>query len=343
MAKATKSIVTIIPYYNGSKTIEQAVQSALGQTVVPDELIVVNDGSRKEEADFLHKLAKKLKFRVIDQENGGQGAARNAGVAASKSDYVCFLDQDDFYLKNHNELLLGAIPDDDPHFGWAYGDVCEADGNGNLISTSMIKDFSKHPKTNIMEMLKGDLFILPTASIISREAYEAVGGFDPQFTGYEDDDLFVRIFRKGFTNYYLDRAVSVWCIHGESTSYSIKMAQSRFRYFKKLVESFPDEPLRDRYYLRQCLYPRFNELVAVDAYRSLLEMNPERDGVLAANKSETMRILSEFTDICLKNDNLLPRQRKRLALQKFVLLKNSRFLAKWALRAMRLARFSVRH
>ncbi len=76
-----------------------------------------------------------------------------------------------------------------------------------------------------MRMLREDAYILPSASLIRRAAYEAVGGFDEQFTGYEDDDLFLRLFRAGYTNYYLDKPVTVWCRHSGSTSWTLKMSR----------------------------------------------------------------------------------------------------------------------
>ncbi|OWK21780.1 hypothetical protein AJ88_11715 [Mesorhizobium amorphae CCBAU 01583] len=68
----------------------------------------------------------------------------------------------------------------------------------------MIKAHSSHPKADIFNMLSGDMFVLPSASIISRSAFKAVQGFDQQFMGYEDDDLFLRMFRAGFTNTFID-------------------------------------------------------------------------------------------------------------------------------------------
>lgn len=283
------TVVVIIPFYNGSKFIERSLDSVFRQTVLPNEIVVVNDGSKLEERDFLHSLVDRYEIKIVDRENGGQGAARNSGVAESKSEYICFLDQDDFYLENHIELLLDFIPSDSPNFGFAYADLYEADGDGNVIQTGMIKGHSSHPKTNIFDLLRHDLFVLPSASIISRAAYEAVGGFDPQFTGYEDDDLFLRIFRKGYTNHFLDKSVTVWCIHGESTSYSIKMSRSRFKYFKKLLVEFPDSETSRRYFLRDLLMPRFEPLFISDAIRYNLTDHKDRH--------EINGILAEYTNI----------------------------------------------
>ena len=281
---ASPSVVVIIPFYNGADFIERSVRSVFEQTVPANEVIVVNDGSRPEERAALDALAKRYPFRILDKENGGQGSARNAGVAASTSEYLCFLDQDDFYLPNHIETLVNAIPPDDSLFGYVYADLFEADADGNVIRTDVVKDHAKHPKRSIFDLLRYDMFVLPSASLVNRRAFESVGGFDPQFMGYEDDDLFLRIFRKGYSNQFVDKAVTVWCIHTASTSFGIRMVRSRFKYFKKLLQMFPDEHQRGRYYLRDYLMPRFHPFFvneAIEAIKTNSEYRAEMSAVLA--------------------------------------------------------------
>lgn len=310
-SKRRPTVAVIIPFYNGSKWVERAVQSIYEQTVPADEVIVVNDGSRADEQAALYALDDKYPIRIIDKPNGGPGSARNVGVAASTSDYVCFLDQDDFYLPDHIEILVRAIPKKEPRFGFAYGDCMEADGDGNIVRSSMVKEHAVHPKHAIADLLRNDMFILPSASIICRKAYNAVGGFDEQFTGYEDDDLFMRLFRKGYTHRFVDRPVYVWCIHPESTSYSVRMSRSRFRYFKKLVEAFPDDTSRARFYFRDCLVPRFGRAFIVDAIKATMSGGEHRQ--------EIGEILRGYASMVRGNPNVARRYKLKLALATFVL------------------------
>ena len=289
------TVAVIIPFYNGSIFIERALISVAGQTTPADEVIVVNDGSVTEEKESLYKLQEKYNFEIIDKENGGQGSARNLGVASCKSDYVSFLDQDDFYLENHIEILVDAIPLRDFRLGFIYADLYEADGDGNIIRTSMVNDYATHPKQRILDLLRYDMFVLPSASLISIKAFKAVGGFDEQFTGYEDDDLFMRIFRKGFSNYFVNQPVTVWCIHFASTSYGIKMIRSRYRYFIKLVGLFPDDLDRNHYYLRDCLIPRFGNMFILDAIRAVKKSYQHREEVNSILKKYAEKIYESKT------------------------------------------------
>ena len=263
-------IAVVIPYYNGSKFIERALASVYRQTLPAYEIIVVDDGSTTDERTFVTNLAADGKFTLLHKTNGGQGSARNAGVDLATAEYICFLDQDDFYLDHHNAALAAAIPVNANRFGWVYGEVQEADGEGNICRTAIVKAYSATPKTNIYNLLAHDMYILPSASLISKAAFVAIGGFDEQFTGYEDDDLFLRLFRAGYTNTFVDNAVVVWCINTESTSFSLRMSTSRHRYFEKLRNNFRDNDVRGIHIMRDCLVPRFDRSFVDEARRAIL-------------------------------------------------------------------------
>jgi glycosyltransferase involved in cell wall biosynthesis len=274
-------IAVIIPYYNGSRFIERALASVAAQSLPVSEVIVVNDGSTDPERAALAELQRSYAFRIVDQSNGGQGAARNAGVAQSTADYICFLDQDDFFLPDHNATLVDAIPKDDPMFGWVYADLNRANADGIVQKERFVRDLASHPKHDLRDMLARDMFVLPSAALISRKAFKAVGGFDPQFTGYEDDDLFLRLHCAGYANRFVDRAVTVWCIHDESTSSSMRMLRSRFRYYKKLDEMYPA--------YSQDLVSRFGLNFAMDV---IMTSNPNHP--LHVNRAEVLSMLDEF-------------------------------------------------
>ncbi|WP_083647004.1 glycosyltransferase family A protein [Pseudochrobactrum sp. B5] len=309
------TVVVIIPYYNGSKYIERAAQSVLNQTIKATEFVVVNDGSTVEETNKLNEIAAKMGFQVLHKENGGQGSARNWGVKHSNSKFISFLDQDDFYLKTHIETLIKGVEQDDPHFGWVYADLMEADEEGNIVRSDMVTYHSSHPKRFINDLINSDMHVLPSASLISRDAFEDVGGFDAQFMGYEDDDLFMRIFRKGYTNYFIPKAVTVWCINTNSTSYSIRMSRSRLKYIQKLCATFSDDPDRSRYYIRDLVVPRFTNLVVGEAYKAIMPATTPQELKMAAHKDELISIMNEYIQTILANTVLPRRSKIKLMLQ----------------------------
>jgi len=109
-------ISVILPTYNRAAFLERAIGSIAGQTRVPDELIVVDDGSTDDTSAVLANLAKKLPFpmHVLRQENRGAAAARNLGIAHAHGDLLCFLDSDDWWDGQKIALqheMMGSRPE----------------------------------------------------------------------------------------------------------------------------------------------------------------------------------------------------------------------------------------
>jgi glycosyltransferase involved in cell wall biosynthesis len=109
-------VTVILPVYNGMPHLPRAVESILNQTFVDFTLTIVNDGSTDGSADYLDTLKDPRVVR-INQVNAGQGAARNAALFQSRSDYIAVMDQDDIsqparlssqveYLDAHPEVVL---------------------------------------------------------------------------------------------------------------------------------------------------------------------------------------------------------------------------------------------
>ncbi|MFX4303563.1 glycosyltransferase family 2 protein [Alicyclobacillus tolerans] len=251
-------ISAVIPVYNGEKFIIEAINSVLNQTKKPIELIIVDDGST-DGSEFILKDIKSetIEIKIIKTENGGQSRARNLGVNISKGDYIAFLDQDDVWYENHLEILSKPFYNCN-NIGWVYSDLDECDKNGLIITKNFLSTLPiKHPKKKLADLLSNDMFILPSASLINKKAFLSVGGFDERLSGYEDDDLFLRMFRNGFDNYFIPKALSKWRIYNESTSYSYRMAKSRRIYAEKLINNFPDDYFMGRNWVRDCIAPRF--------------------------------------------------------------------------------------
>jgi len=92
----SKTIAVVVPLYNKAPHIDRAMNSILGQTLPPDEIIIVDDASTD---DGLAKVAavQDPRIRIIERDAPGPGgyAARNAGIEAAASEWIAFLDADD--------------------------------------------------------------------------------------------------------------------------------------------------------------------------------------------------------------------------------------------------------
>jgi len=92
---SAKKISVVVPVYNAEKYIAQALDSLISQTLPPDEIIVVNDGSTDGSAEVVASFASRVK--LVSQENSGTANARNRGLQESTGDLLAFLDADDFW------------------------------------------------------------------------------------------------------------------------------------------------------------------------------------------------------------------------------------------------------
>jgi glycosyltransferase involved in cell wall biosynthesis len=245
--------------YNGAPFIEEALRSVFAQTLKPNEVVVVDDGSTDDGVAIVERLSREYPVTLYRKENGGQSSARNFGVRNTTSDFIAFLDQDDAWRADHLQMLAepfktwSARP-----IGWTYSNLDEVDESGMLVCRNFLDTMpAVHPKKDIYDCIRHDMFVLPSAALVSRAAFDDVGGFDERLCGYEDDDLFLRIFVAGYQNVYLNMPLSKWRIYSGSTSYSPRMAQSRAVYVRKLLQMFPDDLKRARYYRRDIIAPRF--------------------------------------------------------------------------------------
>jgi len=251
------TVSVVVPLYNGAAYVADLMQSIAAQDHRPIEVIVVNDGSSDGGELMIEAHAAGLPVRLLHQSNQGQSAARNAGVAVATGDCIAFIDQDDRWYPDHLTKLLEPFRSV-PGLGWSYSDVDEIDVEGRLVTIGWVRKFGgRHPKDTLVNLLSEDMYILPSASLVLREAFLRCGGFDPRLSGYEDDDLFLRLFRAGWRHAYIPEPLSQWRIHAGSSSHSRRMTASRDIYAAKLIEAYPDEPLLGRFYKRDCIAPRF--------------------------------------------------------------------------------------
>ncbi|MDF7807232.1 glycosyltransferase family A protein [Pontiellaceae bacterium B12219] len=113
-------ISVLINNYNYAQYITEAIDCVTQQTRVPDELIIVDDGSTDNSPEIIHKAIREVPYaKVIATENRGQLSAVNEGISAATGDILFFLDADDRYKKNHIECCEQVFLKK-PHIGFIY-------------------------------------------------------------------------------------------------------------------------------------------------------------------------------------------------------------------------------
>ena len=178
------TVAAVIPLYNGAEFIEEAIRSVTAQTDPVDEIIVVNDGSTDNGPEIVRSLLNSYPMTFLQQPNAGQSAARNAAINHTSCTHVAFLDQDDIWYSNHVSVLKQPfLKSKLPNLALVYGNINQIDRAGRMVFQRFLDTVpTPQPKTTLQQCLEHDMFIVPSASLVSTEAIKAVGMFDERLS-----------------------------------------------------------------------------------------------------------------------------------------------------------------
>jgi len=240
-------ISIVIPVYNAcrhdKKFILCALESIANQSYKKIELIIVDDGSTddsREICDDFLSTRPDLPARYFSKKNGGQSSARNYGIKNCSGEYVAFLDQDDEWYPDKLERIVPWLRN--KSIDMLYTDADIIDGDGKMTQEAIHKNLLAgwpHPKKAVEDILFKDIFVMPGLMTIRSKALEKVGGFDENLSGYEDDDLFLRVFEQ-CRIFYLPVSTLRWRMYNGNYSFSSRMLTSRLYYWKKLMKKYAE-------------------------------------------------------------------------------------------------------
>ena len=101
------SISVIIPTFNRAELLKRALESVQCQTLLPYEVLVIDDGSTDHTKELVNSQFPKVRF--FHQEQKGVSAARNRGIQLAKGNWIAFLDSDDEWLPNKLRVQVQEI------------------------------------------------------------------------------------------------------------------------------------------------------------------------------------------------------------------------------------------
>ena len=178
-------VSVIIPTYNRSGKLYEAVESVLAQDFRDFELIIVDDGSTD---DSVRGLAAYTSIKLIRQSNRGVSAARNRGIAAARGRLIAFLDSDDLWMKSKLACQT-AFFESHPAT-----QICQTQEIW-LRRGVRVNPKRKHQKIGgmIFEQSLPLCIVSPSAVMMRKGLLEEFGGFNEQLPACEDYDLWLRI------------------------------------------------------------------------------------------------------------------------------------------------------
>ncbi len=186
-------VSVIIPNYNYSRFVCEAVDSALAQTYQNKEVIVVDDGSTDDSVELLAKYGNAIK--LIEQANAGVCAARNNGVAASTGELVAFLDADDVWMPTKLEKQVEQFKRD-PAIVLSHVGVLDIDADGNILAAHT-DGMSGKVCTDMLLFERPVILGACSGAMLPKAVFESVGGFDSRLSTAADWDLCFRTALQG--------------------------------------------------------------------------------------------------------------------------------------------------
>lgn len=213
---ARPAATIVIPVYNGTNYVAQAIDSALAQTV-PVEVVVVDDGSTDGTAALVRGYGEKV--RLIQQTNQGVGAALNAGFAAAGGRYIAWLSHDDVAMPEKIEAQLAEFKRD-PALGLLYTDFDLIDAGGQVTKTVRSPFFAGEELLRFL--LRSTAINGSTVMIDGQKIHVKDGLFKPEFRYVQDGELWIRLLRAGTVFGHLPRALTQYRVHAAAGSNKVK-------------------------------------------------------------------------------------------------------------------------
>lgn len=210
-------VSVVIPVYNGSDYLSQAIDSALSQTYKNIEVIVVNDGSDDDGATERIALSYGDKIRYFNKPNGGVSSALNRGIAVMRGQFFSWLSHDDMYVpkKIENQITLLRKYD----FCDSFVALCEytlIDSNEKVIGNKPLRFKKEHItwQEALYDVLKngsynGCAFLIPKQVLIQ------AGLFDEKLRYLQDTHMWKKIFSNKVNVLYSNQRHVMNRVHGK--------------------------------------------------------------------------------------------------------------------------------
>ena len=193
------TITIAIPVYNDAHVVHRAITSALNQSLLPFEVMIVDDGSE----DDLESLISKYKhpiLRYLRKEHSGLAKTRNFAVNHSLGEYIAFLDADDAYLPTYMEEVTSAIKQFKPDMVYTGYRLYKREG-GLLKERCIGMNGSEAIYERLLCFAN---FICISTVTVSVDTLKALGGFYEHLRvncGCEDWDMWIRLSQSGYLHF----------------------------------------------------------------------------------------------------------------------------------------------
>ena len=210
-------IDVIIPVYNGARFLEEAVLSAVRQTLAPARILICDDGSTDATPEVAQRLSQN--FPAVEHlrlARGGVAAARNGGLRVATGEYLAFLDADDVWMPSKLHSQMDVFARADASVGVVHCGYRLIDEAGAAIENGYVAKPSKKGCI-FWDILINDYAVAGSASaiVVRRAVLDQIGLFDERLFHGEDADMWLRLAYATHFDYALEPLVALR-IHSSS-------------------------------------------------------------------------------------------------------------------------------
>jgi glycosyltransferase involved in cell wall biosynthesis len=184
-------VSVVIPTRNRWELLSRhALASALGQTGVELEVVVVDDGSDDGSEERLEAVSDSRVRAIFREQRGGQALALNAGIEAARGEWIAFLDDDDLWSPRKLRAQLDAASS---AASFVYGSMVAVDMSGRVL-----ENVSTPPPAELRSLLRRHNVLRCPSSVMARSAsVRKIGGLDETLNELTDWDFFIRLADAG--------------------------------------------------------------------------------------------------------------------------------------------------
>lgn len=187
------SVTVVIPTHARPDLLKRAISSVLNQTILPHEILVVDDFGCNSTQEVIASFESSLLKYILNKNGHGASSSRNLGVNYAFGNYVAFLDDDDEWLPQKLEFQIDKIKENT--LDACFSQVLIKYENTD-ISYSTRAQLPEHPEIDILL----ENFVGGTISaIVRKNVYVGIGGFDEDFPAREEYDLWIRLITEGYS------------------------------------------------------------------------------------------------------------------------------------------------
>jgi len=229
----------IIPVYNGSNFVSEAIQSALNQTYNNCEVLVINDGSNDNGKTKQCVLQFGERIQYFEKINGGVASALNFGLKHALGDYISWLSHDDIYYENKIQVQMDEmLEQDEQTLIWSNYDLI--DENSNILVKFEPKTF-KFFDTSLEYIL--NTRVHGCSLLIPKKAFNDVGNFDETLRTTQDNDMWFRMVHFGYKLIHINQSLIQSRQHKEQGSIVLRDIQKCeiINFYKKVYSILEKE------------------------------------------------------------------------------------------------------